>query len=115
MAIGVGDVHRAVHAEAVVLDVDRTRARERRVQHLEVVCAPAAPAGRRAGRAVADDPVVRRPDAEREAAFARHLRRQRLLRHRDGMPGLDAARPRCRVSIRSVACPMSAIAVMASR
>ena len=61
-----------------------------------------------------DDPVVRRAEAEREPAFADRLVRQRLLRHRDRVPGLDGmtAVPS---SIRVVARPMSATAVSASK
>ena len=84
----VGDVERVVNVELVVLDVDRARARERRVQHLDVV--PHLVGGPLVGKAqhVADDPVVRRADTEREPALAHRLVRQRLLRHRDRMTGL---------------------------
>ena len=86
---GIGHVHRAVHPVLVVLDVDRARPRERLVQHLEVVPHEVGRALVREAELTLDDPVVRRPEAEREPAAARHLRGQRLLRHRDGMTGLD--------------------------
>ena len=85
----VGDVERVVHAVVVVLDVDRARARERRVQHLEVVAHEVRRPLVREAEHVGDDPVVRRTEAEREPAFAHRLVRERLLRHRDRVAGLD--------------------------
>ena len=73
----------------VVLDVDRARPRERAVQHLEVVPHEVGRTLVREAELILDDPVVRRPEAEREPAAARHLRGERLLRHRDRMTGLD--------------------------
>ncbi len=86
---GIGHVHRAVHLVRVVVDVDRTRPRERLVQHCEVVAHEMGGTLVREAELILDDPVVRRPEAEREPAAARHLGGQRLLGHGDGMTGLD--------------------------
>ena len=80
---------RVVHAVARRSRRRPARARERDVQHLEVVAHLAGGPVVRQPEHVVDDPVVRRSEPEREAAFAHRLVRQRLLRHRDGMPGLD--------------------------
>ena len=85
----VRDVHRAVHAVAVVLDVHRARAREGRVQDLEVVAHQVGGPLVRETELALDDPVVRHAEAEREAPLAHRLVRQHLLRHGDRMTGLD--------------------------
>ena len=69
---------------------------ERGVQDLEVVAHEAGRPLVREAEHVGDDPVVRRTEAEREPAFAHRLVRERLLRHRDRVAGLDRHRPRCR-------------------
>ena len=86
---GVGDVHRTVHGKAVVLDVNRTRPGDGRVENFEVTAHQTGRPIVGQPELVADDPVMGWPDAERESASARHLRGQRLLCHRNGMPGLD--------------------------
>ena len=60
----VGDVERVVDAEAVVLDVDRVRAREHRVEHVEVVLDQLRRLLVGQPEHVVDDPVVRRSDPE---------------------------------------------------
>ena len=107
----VGDVERVVHAVVVVLDVDRARAGERGVQHLEVVAHEARGPLVRQAEHVGDDPVVRRTEAEREAAFAHRLVRQRLLRHRDRVAGLDRHHRGAELDRATSRWPISAIAV----
>ena len=85
----VGDVHRAVHAEGVVLDVDLAGPGERRVQHLEVAPQQLRRLLVRQAELALDDPVVRDAEAEREASLAHRLVRGRFLRHRDRMARLD--------------------------
>ena len=74
---------------AVVLDVDGARAVEGGVEHLEVVADQ--PRRVLVGQAehVLDDPVVRGSEPQREPALAGRLHGQRLLRHRDRVPGLN--------------------------
>jgi hypothetical protein len=85
----VGDVERVVHAVRVVLDVDRAGTRERRVQHLEVVPHLVRGPFVRKAEHVLDDPVMGRPQPERQATLAHRLGRERLLRHRDRVTALD--------------------------
>ena len=85
----VGDVERVVDAEAVVLDVDRTRAREHGVEHIEVVLDHLRRLLVGQPQHGVDDPVVRRTDTEAEATAARRLHRQRLLSERDRMARLQ--------------------------
>ena len=78
-----------MHAIAVVLDIDRARAGERGVQHLDVVAHQLGRALVRQPEHVLDDPVVGRPDPERQAPLAHRLRGKRLLRHGDRVTALD--------------------------
>ena len=86
---GVGDIHRAVHGKAVVLHINRTRPGERPGSELRGNREPMRGPVVGQPELVGDDPVMRWADAERESASASSLRGQRLLCHRDGMPGLD--------------------------
>ena len=58
-------------------------------QHFEVVAHERGRALVREAELILDDPVVRRPEPEREPAAARDLGRERLLRHRDRVTRLD--------------------------
>ena len=90
---------RVVHGERVVLDVDRTRAGDRGVEHLEIVAGVGGRLLVGDAEHVAHDPVVRRPDAERQPPGGHRMHRKclagkgdrmlRLQRH-DGGAELDA-------------------------
>jgi hypothetical protein len=84
----VRDVERAVHPEQLVVDVDATGTGEGLVEDVEV----GAHGRRRAlvGQAqhLVDDPMVGDAEAQREAALAHGLDRQRLLCQGDRMTGL---------------------------
>jgi hypothetical protein len=78
-----------VHAESGVLDVDRPRRAERRVQDVEVVAhLVGRPLVRQAEHAL-DDPMMRRAEPEREATLAHRLVRHHFLRHGNRVAGLD--------------------------
>ncbi len=86
---GLGDVERAVHAVAVVLDVDGPRPAERGIEHLEIVAHQANRTLVRQPQLTVHDPIVRRAEPQGEPAAACQLSGQRLLRHRDGMARLN--------------------------
>ena len=86
---GVGDIERAVHAVAVVLDVDRSRAAERGVEHLEIVTHQPNRTIVGQTQLTVHDPIVRRTQPQCEPVAACQLSGQRLLRHRDGMARLN--------------------------
>ena len=70
----VGDVERIVDAEAFVLDIDRPRPREGRVQDAEIVAHVIGGTLVRKAENVLDDPVMGRSQTQREATFARRFR-----------------------------------------
>ena len=85
----VGDVERVVHAERVVLDVDRSGAGEGPVEHVEMGAHRRDRMLVRQAEHLVDDPVVGHAETQSQPAIAHRLHRQRLLRERDRMPRLD--------------------------
>ncbi|MCX5738209.1 MAG: hypothetical protein NTZ61_06885 [Proteobacteria bacterium] len=77
-------VQRAIHAVQVALERDRLALRERH-QHFEVLAHLLGRLRVRKPEHVLDHDLVREPNAEHEAALARGLRGQRLLRDREWM------------------------------
>ena len=86
---GFGDVHRAVHAVGIVLDINGSRSVECGVEHLEVIAHQVSRSLVRQAQLTVHDPIVRWADSQRESAPACQLGRQRLLRHRHRMARLD--------------------------
>ena len=85
----VGDVEGVVHPEPVVLDVDRARAGQGLVEHVEV--GPHGGHGMLVGQTehLVDDPVVGDAEADGQAALADGLHGEDVLGQGDGVAGLD--------------------------
>ena len=74
-----------MHGEGVVLDVDITRACQRGVEHFEIVAGVGGRLLIGDAEHVAHDPVVRRPDAERQPSPGHRMHRKCLAGKRDRM------------------------------